>query len=65
MNPAQVTAFLIVVVSIFILIDVKLNFDKTPGNTYSEVIRNTGNRHPWFRALFMIGWGFVAGHWWW
>lgn len=65
MSTVQVTIFLSVVVALFLVIDVKLNFDKTPGNTYSEIIRNTGNRHPWFRILFIFGWGVVAGHWWW
>jgi len=64
-NPTQVTAFIIVVVSIFLLIDIKLNFDKTPGNTYSEIIRDTGNRWPAFRIMFCIAVGVLLGHWFW
>lgn len=71
MSTAHVTIFLIVVVSVFCAIDVYLALDKLPdgtprtGNTYSEIIRNTGNRHPWFRILFIFAWGVLFGHWFW
>ena len=65
MSTTHVAIFLLIVVPIFIAIDVKLAMDKTPGNTYSEIIQNTGNRHPWFRIAFIFGWGVLAGHWWW
>jgi len=65
MTTFQVTIFLVVIIALFLAIDVKLNFDKTPGNTYSEIIRNTGNRHPWFRILFIGAVGVLLGHWFW
>ena len=65
MSATHVTIFLVVVVSLFIAVDVKLHYDKTPGNTYSEIIRNTGNRWPAFRIVFIFAWGVLAGHWWW
>ena len=65
MTPAHVTIFMITCILFFVLVDVKLNYDKEPDNTYSEIIRNTGNRHPWFRIAFIFGWGVLAGHWWW
>lgn len=65
MTTTEVTVFLCIVVFVFLAIDIKLAFDKTPGNTYSEIVRNTGKRHPWFRILFIFAWGVLAGHWWW
>jgi hypothetical protein len=64
-NPNHVTIFLVVVVVLFLAIDVKLYKDKVPGNTYSEIIRDTGNRWPAFRIMFIFAWGVLAGHWWW
>ena len=65
MTKKQVVAFLAIVVPLFLLIDVWLALDKDKGNTYSEILRDTGNRHPWFRVLFIFAWGVLAGHWWW
>jgi hypothetical protein len=64
-NPNHVAIFLVVVVVLFLAIDVKLAKDKVPGNTYSEIIRDTGNRWPAFRIVFIFSWGVLAGHWWW
>lgn len=65
MTTSQVTIFLLTVVPIFLIVDIFLAKDKHPDNTYSEIIRNTGNRHPWFRIGFIFSWGVLAGHWWW
>lgn len=65
MTPTEVAAFMVLIVSLFVAVDVKLAKDKTPGNTYSEIIRDTGNRHPWFRILFLLAWGVLAGHFFW
>ena len=65
MSEYHVVGFMVMSITIFLLVDVKLAMDKKPGNTYSEIIRNTGNRHPWFRALVFVMSGFVLGHWFW
>ena len=65
MNPDHVAIGLVVAVVLFLAIDVKLAKDKVPGNTYSEIIRDTGNRWPAFRIMFIFAWGVLAGHWWW
>ena len=65
MSPVHVSVFLAVVVVLFLVIDIKLYKDKVPDNTYSEIIRNTGNRWPAFRIVFIFVWGVLAGHWWW
>jgi hypothetical protein len=65
MTPTYVAIFLVVVVVLFLAIDVKLAKDKVPGNTYSEIVRDTGNRWPAFRIVFIFAWGVLAGHWWW
>jgi hypothetical protein len=64
-NPNHVTIGLIVVIVIFLAVDVQLYKDKVPSNTYSEIIRDTGNRWPAFRIMFIFSWGVLAGHWWW
>lgn len=65
MSPDHVAVGLVVLLVIFLAVDVKLNYDKTPGNTYSEIIRNTGNRWPAFRILFLVSVGVLLGHWFW
>lgn len=65
MSPTQVVILMVSFVVVFCAIDVKLAMDKKKGNTYSEIIRNTGNRHPWFRILFNIAVGVLLGHWFW
>lgn len=65
MSETAVVIFMVVAVTLFIAVDVYLVVDRAKGNTYSEIIRNTGNRHPWFRVLFLFGWGVLAGHWFW
>ena len=65
MNPDHVAIGLIVLIFVFIAVDVKLYKDKVPGNTYSEIIRNTGNRWPAFRIMFLVSVGVLLGHWFW
>ncbi len=65
MSNEHVVVFMTAMVVAFLAVDVKLAKDKLPGNTYSEIITDTGNRHPWFRILFVFVWGVLAGHWWW
>jgi H+/Cl- antiporter ClcA len=65
MTEIQVTALMIVFVAVFVAIDVVLAVDKSKGNTYSEIITKTGERHPWFRILFLVAVGVLLGHWFW
>jgi len=65
MTEVQVTIFMILSVVVFVGVDVYLAFDKEKGNTYSEVITKTGDRHPWFRILFLVSVGVLLGHWFW
>jgi len=65
MTETAVAVFMIVCVVLFVAVDVWLAVDKDKGNTYSEIITKTGERHPWFRILFLVGVGVLLGHWFW
>jgi len=65
MSSTAVSIFMIAAVALFVAVDVVLFRDKYPGNTYSEIIRDTGNRHPWFRVLFLVAVGVLLGHFFW
>jgi len=65
MSETAVAIIMVVFVVAFVAVDVALATDKSEGNTYSEILRDTGARHPWFRVVFLVMVGVLLGHWFW
>jgi len=48
-----------------VLIDLILALNRTPGDTYSEVLRAWGRKRLAVVIVLSFTMGLLAGHWWW
>ena len=63
MSPAVTVVIMVAFVVAIIAVDVVLA--RAGGGTYSEVLRDAGERWMPLIMLVCFGMGLLAGHWWW
>lgn len=65
MIPNYAWWFTGLVAAAVVLIDLILALNRTPGDTYSEVLRDWGRRRMPVVIILSFAMGLLAGHWWW